>query len=494
MNKLREYFFILITIACVATIVYQTFQEKNTSSPKETSTEQKIMLSMEEKIFTLRANLAVGLADAIKDTLETYASTVPEEQIIQYISNAHDNSEKLALALVSEEPQHSVRSPAILHAIKRHQIALALYFRAYGIAQKILDSLPQDDTEQPLNSIIAKIVTANAADSTGTIQTTVPLTPEEKAILVNKMQWSGSLLVYVAEGYPKDNAEFQSTILTPAQNITKKIFIMVGLAALAFSCFMILLLGFSIAALCGKIKSHYVQGDMPSQFGIEVFAIYMVAMLLIPKGLELLSPSITPLTRMRFVLLYQVSTSLIILYPMIFGVKFSQITQTVGLTISSFGAFIKDVLLAPCYYCLSLGFMLIMLLVYSFFLQKLNIDVTSGTHPIIPVMLDSDNEDLKKLIVILAVICAPIIEEIMFRGVFYSWLRPKLGAFLTIITTSFIFAILHPQGMIGVVPLMFIGCVLAIAREWRGSLVVCMITHAFVNGVTMLLVTSLGDI
>ena len=91
----------------------------------------------------------------------------------------------------------------------------------------------------------------------------------------------------------------------------------------------------------------------------------------------------------------------------------------------------------------------------------------------------------------MAVVIAPFVEEIMFRGVLYSWLRSFCSPLVSMLLSAILFAGLHPQGVIGLVPLTAIGFILAFVREWRGSLIACMTTHACFNGVTLLLVVSL---
>jgi hypothetical protein len=91
----------------------------------------------------------------------------------------------------------------------------------------------------------------------------------------------------------------------------------------------------------------------------------------------------------------------------------------------------------------------------------------------------------------MAVVVAPCVEEVMFRGAFYSWLREYCSATFSIITSAVIFAAIHPQGLIGLVPLTFIGVILAIVREWRGTLSAAIATHACFNAGTLIVVLLL---
>jgi membrane protease YdiL (CAAX protease family) len=92
-------------------------------------------------------------------------------------------------------------------------------------------------------------------------------------------------------------------------------------------------------------------------------------------------------------------------------------------------------------------------------------------------------------VILLAVVLAPIVEEIMFRGLLYRHLREatrRVGTFLSIaaatLASGFVFAIIHPQGLLGVPVLMALASSFALTREWRGSLVGPMVAHGINNG------------
>jgi membrane protease YdiL (CAAX protease family) len=101
----------------------------------------------------------------------------------------------------------------------------------------------------------------------------------------------------------------------------------------------------------------------------------------------------------------------------------------------------------------------------------------------------------------LAAVVAPLVEETMFRGVLYRHLREascRWGTAWSIVfsgtVASFIFAVLHPQGLLAVPVLMALAYGFTIAREWRGTLVPCMVGHGLSNGlVTLLVLAALGD-
>jgi len=88
-------------------------------------------------------------------------------------------------------------------------------------------------------------------------------------------------------------------------------------------------------------------------------------------------------------------------------------------------------------------------------------------------------------ILLAACVWAPLIEETIFRGALYRYLRPSLSLVGSSVLTGAIFAFVHPQGLALMPALGAVGIVLALLREWRGSLIGCMTAHALHNGVLL---------
>ena len=124
---------------------------------------------------------------------------------------------------------------------------------------------------------------------------------------------------------------------------------------------------------------------------------------------------------------------------------------------------------------------------------------SNGAHPIVGMF---ENASIPELILVFAVACvaAPIVEEITFRGVLYRGLRDQTGRRSALgsiaisgLVSGFIFAAIHPQGWVAIPALGAIGFAMALAREWRGSLIAPMVMHAINNTVVMtVMVLMLG--
>lgn len=102
------------------------------------------------------------------------------------------------------------------------------------------------------------------------------------------------------------------------------------------------------------------------------------------------------------------------------------------------------------------------------------------------IMLLSDmmHTDAWLMIVLAAVVGAPIAEEFLFRGMLYGVLRTSpLGMTMAAVITAVLWASVHAQySLYGVFGIALIGLYLAWVREKTGSLVAPIVCHAVYNG------------
>jgi membrane protease YdiL (CAAX protease family) len=120
-------------------------------------------------------------------------------------------------------------------------------------------------------------------------------------------------------------------------------------------------------------------------------------------------------------------------------------------------------------------------------------------HPIAGFLLNADWWG-RVQVILAASVGAPLVEETMFRGVLYRHLREATGRWgrgLSVLASaavvSFLFAVVHPQGILAVPALMSLAIGFSLLREWRGTLVPSMIGHGLNNlMVTVLLLLIAG--
>jgi len=84
---------------------------------------------------------------------------------------------------------------------------------------------------------------------------------------------------------------------------------------------------------------------------------------------------------------------------------------------------------------------------------------------------------------LMVVICAPIVEELLFRGFLFSQLRTtKLGIYGSIILTSLIWTSIHLQyDLLLLIPIFFLGLLLGYLMHKYNSLYLVIIVHAVHN-------------
>lgn len=83
---------------------------------------------------------------------------------------------------------------------------------------------------------------------------------------------------------------------------------------------------------------------------------------------------------------------------------------------------------------------------------------------------------------LLATVWAPIVEESVFRGALFRHLRGGWGVAAAAIVSSLAFGVMHGYAFFMLAPVIALGCVFALMREWRGSLIAGITAHALHNG------------
>jgi membrane protease YdiL (CAAX protease family) len=323
---------------------------------------------------------------------------------------------------------------------------------------------------------------------------TVPsLNNTDKLKLRHFLGWYGDLALAPAEG---SDQEARKMVLRPAYRTS------VGVILAAIWFIGLGLLGFIGLLLCiglyaiGRLRFGLDCRSRHGSIYLETFALWIVLFValglasvwLVPEGwrlhvsvpLELLSLSA-------------------LLWPVIRGIPWSRVRQDLGLTLG------RQPLLEPLFgiasYAMALPFVGIGFVI-SFLLMRQQFGFSGDpadqftspdlpSHPIVEPLIEP-NWGMRALLVLLACVMAPLVEETMFRGVLHRYIREctgRLGFWLSFLMSSlfvcFVFAVIHPQGILFVPVLMGMALGFTLAREWRGTLVPGMVAHALTNGATL---------
>ncbi|MEO6725568.1 MAG: CPBP family intramembrane glutamic endopeptidase [Blastocatellia bacterium] len=104
---------------------------------------------------------------------------------------------------------------------------------------------------------------------------------------------------------------------------------------------------------------------------------------------------------------------------------------------------------------------------------------------------------IRVMVAVLAVATAPLVEEIVYRGVIYSAFERIGGKPAGVAVAAFIFALVHvPQywgSVAAITVIVSLSLVLTLLRAWTGSLLPCVATHLVYNGVQAIILLVAPD-
>jgi CAAX protease family protein len=101
------------------------------------------------------------------------------------------------------------------------------------------------------------------------------------------------------------------------------------------------------------------------------------------------------------------------------------------------------------------------------------------------------------MIAALAVVTAPLIEEIVYRGVIYSTVESLMGKVAAVTFVTLLFALVHaPQywgSVAALTSILSLSFVLTLLRAWTGKLLPCFATHLVFNSVQALALLVMSE-
>jgi membrane protease YdiL (CAAX protease family) len=107
-----------------------------------------------------------------------------------------------------------------------------------------------------------------------------------------------------------------------------------------------------------------------------------------------------------------------------------------------------------------------------------------GKQEVVKAFTETNDPLLLGTLVILAVVVAPLTEEILFRGYLYPVAKRFIGRGAAVIFGALIFAVLHHNAQ-ALIPLFVLGVLLTLAYEFTGSIWAPIGIHTLFNGATV---------
>lgn len=108
----------------------------------------------------------------------------------------------------------------------------------------------------------------------------------------------------------------------------------------------------------------------------------------------------------------------------------------------------------------------------------------TAPQPIVSYLMENPGWRERLAVAAIAIVAAPLIEELVFRGCLYGVVRQRLGRFAAIGATSAVFALIHAHA--ATIPALFVLAVsLALLYEATGSLWAPILAHAAFNAMNV---------
>jgi membrane protease YdiL (CAAX protease family) len=239
------------------------------------------------------------------------------------------------------------------------------------------------------------------------------------------------------------------------------------------------------------------QFDPPAPGGsvyLEMFPMFIAMFLVVSVGMDLLGLalksqfgwSIDAIVVARLVSQWLIV--LVVAYPLLRGVRWSRASHDLGWHRGR--GVVREVLAGIAGYLAGVP----LLIGAALLTAALNAVVGAArggppptpNNPVVDILV-SASPVVIALLVVLATLWAPIVEETVFRGALYRHLRSRMAPVVAGLVSGTLFAFMHSYGWTFTPPLIALGFTFAMVREWRGSLIAPMTAHLLHNGTLMVM-------
>ena len=134
------------------------------------------------------------------------------------------------------------------------------------------------------------------------------------------------------------------------------------------------------------------------------------------------------------------------------------------------------------FYLVMLPILLFSSVAYQIFLAA--VDYPSTLQPVAEMLTAPQSLAMRLYVLLLAVVIAPVAEELLFRGIGFPLLLKRFGLGPAVFVISLVFAAMHMH-VPSLVPLFAISVGLSLAYVYSGSILVPIVAHAVFNGVNL---------
>ena len=356
------------------------------------------------------------------------------------------------------------------------------FLETAGIISRTLQEL-EGRAADPSDTSSVAVTEARAADPSDT--SSVAITAEQSQVLITNLGWYGQLFVSTAS----PDESFESS-LQSGQGILIASLLGFGLIVLiagggGLVWLVVIGVRFANQTLADPLKDASVcGGSLP-----WVFAGWFIVTMLISVGVAVFASRDDRLTGSGALMIQVLAMAVPIgalALARYAGVSWKQVRIDVGLHCGK--GFWREFAYGFTTYATAVPMVfvgIVLALILSLFVGE---GLGEASHPIQKALAEGSAMD-RLMLLFIAAVAAPIVEEIMFRGVLFAhmrdlsrkWGRP-LSFVASAVASSFIFAAIHPQGIIFIPILGALATAFCLSRDIRGSLISSMVAHGINNG------------
>lgn len=108
-------------------------------------------------------------------------------------------------------------------------------------------------------------------------------------------------------------------------------------------------------------------------------------------------------------------------------------------------------------------------------------------HPVVDFLAGARGPAAALLVILSAVVVAPIAEELFFRRILQGWLEKQFAGDrgVAVGVAALAFAAAHAGQGLAFIPLFLLGCLLGVIAERTGSIAACILLHGLFNAVSV---------
>jgi len=169
-------------------------------------------------------------------------------------------------------------------------------------------------------------------------------------------------------------------------------------------------------------------------------------------------------------------------------VRYGENLSAIGM---SSKAFYKNILSGITAYVFILPILVVTLILSMLFLDA--IGYKPPPQPVFEMFFEEKRSNVILFFTIFVSILGPVIEEMFFRGFLYSAARKRFGIIVGVLLSSILFSALHTN-IVGFLPILILGVLMAFLYEITGSLVASISVHILHNSIIVCLVFFIKEL